>query len=1357
MIVRSRKKHVSRDGFLAGTLVAAVFLFSCAAHAQVTALTPEEISGISVRDIDAIHQMSRSYAQSPDGGEVPKSADDDWFPDMSLAAPSVSQILSGTGDQTADGQSADNDQNGNQNSNQNNNANQNNSGRNVNSAAAAAVLSMTSEGVNYVNGDVAPAVAAATTGSRVSFDTMTPGITTLGDSSIPAFDALSIEPVSQAPAGSVSVDQTPAGPMPASDPLPIGAAADSGVVAFPAITETVTIPAERPAENNTAESAAAAAPGDSVSFPLPDIGGDATAVAETAAAPAAPSTAVPDAGVPLLASGAAAPLSDFGAAPADAPAEQLPLTMPEAASEPLPAPPAAMDTKSAPAEPMPQIEKLPDPEGKIVADILCSEGLEMPIARFNKLIKTKIGSTFSQQRLEEDKRALLQTKQYVDVLVSTSMIPDEPDKVIVNFDFTPRRQMRYIKVIGNKKFSKTEILNELGMKRGESRMDPYDVENGRLRIIELYKSKEYSEPHVEILRGNRPEDIGVVYLIDEGMKQHVLKTRFSGNTVVSSARLKSLVSEKPGVLYLIGGDFSRERLDDDVTKLLEYYRNLGYFDARIDREYEEGNWYGGLGRDNAWITVHFIIDEGPRYRIRNFLFEGNRVLSSDKLRDMLNVKEGDYFNQSELEGDRIKLANAYQDIGYVRAEVTPSQIFTEKEAEIDIRYRIDEDYRYRIKDIVIQYEGDESRTKSSVVMNLLDFAPSQIAVGPKIRSSEANLQRSGYFNDKASDGPLPSIAIVPEEENLYFSQVTAADGTRETAPSVDDYIPAKKEKKGTTFLGLKSLSLGKPDSAKSDSGISSDSIKSPSQKEQSPREGSAQKPVVDPDESPLPSYGSSIVRGQMRENIPTSFSNSTTTPGSSYTQSGSSAWNGSSYISYPSSGTANKYADTSKYNNSAEADTTAPPLATAMAGTGSASGGDNLPGLYSGTINGEINPSQVEYNAVAPGFSTGRDAVFPGSQQQQYLDSQVGNGAGTDPIRNATVIARIMEGRTGMLQASVGVNSNYGLIGNVSYTERNFDILRWPTAFWRSDGWADAFRGGGQIFRVEASPGTSLQRYSISWDVPYIFDSRFNFGVTGLYADRYFDDWYETRAGGDLRLGRSWTNRFSTTLDLGLYDVRIYRPSTEIIPDLNDVLGHNAQYSIGLTASYDTRNHPYMPSQGYVITGSAEQVLGAYSYPRLSYDARTYFTLHKRADGSGKKVLGLRSAAGWSGDNTPIYDRYYGGGYSNLRGFEYRGVTPRYGSTHYGIGGKFEFYNSAELLVPISGGDELQLAFFVDSGTVAENINKWGNYRVAPGVGLRIAIPMLGPAPLAIDFAFPVSKSDEDDTEVFSFSIVGSR
>jgi len=40
---------------------------------------------------------------------------------------------------------------------------------------------------------------------------------------------------------------------------------------------------------------------------------------------------------------------------------------------------------------------------------------------------------------------------------------------------------------------------------------------------------------------------------------------------------------------------------------------------------------------------------------------------------------------------------------------------------------------------------------------------------------------------------------------------------------------------------------------------------------------------------------------------------------------------------------------------------------------------------------------------------------------------------------------------------------------------------------------------------------------------------------------------------------------------------------------------------------------------------------------------------------------------------------------------------------------------------------------------------------VAPGFGLRINVPALGPAPLAFDFAFPVAKADTDDTRVFTF------
>jgi outer membrane protein insertion porin family len=38
-------------------------------------------------------------------------------------------------------------------------------------------------------------------------------------------------------------------------------------------------------------------------------------------------------------------------------------------------------------------------------------------------------------------------------------------------------------------------------------------------------------------------------------------------------------------------------------------------------------------------------------------------------------------------------------------------------------------------------------------------------------------------------------------------------------------------------------------------------------------------------------------------------------------------------------------------------------------------------------------------------------------------------------------------------------------------------------------------------------------------------------------------------------------------------------------------------------------------------------------------------------------------------------------------------------------------------------------------------------------VGLRIAVPQLGPVPLAFDFAIPLIKEDQDRERVFSFTL----
>ena len=43
--------------------------------------------------------------------------------------------------------------------------------------------------------------------------------------------------------------------------------------------------------------------------------------------------------------------------------------------------------------------------------------------------------------------------------------------------------------------------------------------------------------------------------------------------------------------------------------------------------------------------------------------------------------------------------------------------------------------------------------------------------------------------------------------------------------------------------------------------------------------------------------------------------------------------------------------------------------------------------------------------------------------------------------------------------------------------------------------------------------------------------------------------------------------------------------------------------------------------------------------------------------------------------------------------------------------------------------------------------------RVAAGFGLRITIPMMGPAPIALDFAFPIAYEPGDLKQIFSFFV----
>jgi outer membrane protein insertion porin family len=347
------------------------------------------------------------------------------------------------------------------------------------------------------------------------------------------------------------------------------------------------------------------------------------------------------------------------------------------------------------------------------------------------------------------------------------------------------------------------------------------------------------------------------------------------------------------------------------------------------------------------------------------------------------------------------------------------------------------------------------------------------------------------------------------------------------------------------------------------------------------------------------------------------------------------------------------------------------------------------------------------------------------------------------------------EAQTGRFMFGLGVNSEAGLVGNIVVDERNFDWRRFPRSF-EEIASGRAWRGAGQGFRVEAVPGSEVQRYTVSFTEPYLFSTPISMRLSGFLYDRRFFDWTEGRGGGRVELGYRLTPDLSVSFAVRGEEIDITDPRVMGVTALDDAVGSHELYSGRVSLVHDTRDIPFAPTEGHFIQLSYEQVFGSFDYPRGEIEYRTYFLLSQRPDGSGRHTLGYSYRFGFSGSETPIFENYFAGGYSTLRGFDFRGASPVDGGVT--TGGRFMALGSVEYLFPISADDMIKGVAFVDFGTIEEDIEFHAdNFRVAPGLGLRINVPALGPAPIALDFAFPVIKAPTDETQVFSFFVGFNR
>ena len=192
--------------------------------------------------------------------------------------------------------------------------------------------------------------------------------------------------------------------------------------------------------------------------------------------------------------------------------------------------------------------------------------------------------------------------------------------LLVIFQVVERPVLKAVTIIGADNVGAKQVKHECGLKPGDG-ADPFDVEQGRAKIERYYQSEGYPNVRVTVLEGNKPGDLYATYMIDEGPRQKILWVRFVGNTIVSGAAAANPHQlAAPLFLALQGGSGPQadRRRRGPAHGLLP---RLGLLSRPRGPR-------AGIQRGRSWLTLTFVIDEGPRYAIRNVSFIGNTKLTS---------------------------------------------------------------------------------------------------------------------------------------------------------------------------------------------------------------------------------------------------------------------------------------------------------------------------------------------------------------------------------------------------------------------------------------------------------------------------------------------------------------------------------------------------------------------------------------------------------------------------------------------------------------------------------------------------------------------------------------------------------
>lgn len=376
----------------------------------------------------------------------------------------------------------------------------------------------------------------------------------------------------------------------------------------------------------------------------------------------------------------------------------------------------------------------------VIVDIRV-EGLdEVDQGEVFSAVGSQVGGPLNRTQVTEDIKALY-TLGFFERVQAEVFASPEGDGYVLVFVVEERPRVAELRVTGNTQVRTQELYDAIPLNVG-SFFNRATLERSVEEMRRLYREEGYLKvqvtPEVEPLPGG---DYRVVLRVREAPRLYITEVRTQGNEVFSELEIRRIMQSAEVDCFdwlNDSGLFDEERINSDLESISAEYLRRGYIRVFI----EKPDVTLVHNPEFSSIIVELSIHEGEQYFTGEVDVQGDILGERQELIDQLGLQTGDPYNPLQQNQDVFALTQYYQAQGYAFAQVRPEVDINEETNVADVTYRITRGEKAYIGRI--EFEGNRE-TRDFVLRREFEVRENQLYDGRKLRESQQNLLRLGYF------------------------------------------------------------------------------------------------------------------------------------------------------------------------------------------------------------------------------------------------------------------------------------------------------------------------------------------------------------------------------------------------------------------------------------------------------------------------------------------------------------------------------------------------------------------------------------------------------------------------------------